>query len=66
MRTQHFINGLSITNRKSEYRLADTDVNMIKEKLNSVFKLDFSELNEKIIIKGMDHFSSLLSMNFIN
>jgi hypothetical protein len=33
-------NGLTKTNRKSEYRLVDTDLNMIKEKLNNVINLN--------------------------
>jgi len=36
-------NGLTKTNRKSDYRLVAKDVNMIKEKLNSVVKLDISD-----------------------
>lgn len=33
-------NGLTKINRKSEYRLIDTDITMINEKLNSLLKLD--------------------------
>jgi hypothetical protein len=36
-------NGLKKTNRKSEYRLVYKDIKMIKEKLNSVVKIDISD-----------------------
>ena len=35
--------GLTKTNRKSEYILVDSDIKMIKEKLNNLVKLDISD-----------------------
>ncbi|HHU25166.1 MAG TPA: hypothetical protein GXZ56_00870 [Bacteroidales bacterium] len=37
------INGLTETNRQSEYILDDSDIKMIKEKLNSLVKVDISD-----------------------
>ncbi|MGI6572597.1 MAG: hypothetical protein ACOX19_04080 [Fermentimonas sp.] len=37
------INGLTKTNRKSEYTLVDSDIKMIIEKLNSLVKVDISD-----------------------